>query len=65
MVLLEKEEEHYKKIMDRRQKVEDDKKKILDSIKNMDTKKVENLKKAWEEVNTNFGSIFTTLLPGK
>lgn len=64
MVLLEREEEHYKKIMERRQKVEDDKKKILDSIKNMDTKKVENLKKAWIEVNTNFGSIFSTLLPG-
>ncbi|XP_070501278.1 structural maintenance of chromosomes protein 2 [Chironomus tepperi] len=64
MMLLEKEEEHYKKIMDRRSKVEDDKKKILDSIKNMDTKKVENLKKAWEVVNHNFGSIFTTLLPG-
>lgn len=64
MMLLEKEEEHYKKIMDRRTKVEDDKKKILDSIKNMDTKKIENLKQAWVEVNTNFGSIFTTLLPG-
>lgn len=64
MVLLEKEEEHYKKIMDRRTKIRDDKKKIMDSIKNMDTKKVENLKKAWEEVNSNFGSIFTTLLPG-
>jgi structural maintenance of chromosome 2 len=64
MMLLEKEEEHYKKIMDRRLKIENDKKNILDSIKNMDTKKVENLKKAWEEVNNNFGSIFTTLLPG-
>jgi structural maintenance of chromosome 2 len=64
MMLLEKEEEHYKKIMERRQKVEDDKQKILESIKNMDTKKVENLKKAWEEVNKNFGSIFSTLLPG-
>lgn len=64
MMLLEKEEEHYKKIMERRQKVEDDKRKILESIKNMDTKKIENLKKAWEEVNANFGSIFSTLLPG-
>ncbi|KAG5681053.1 hypothetical protein PVAND_010519 [Polypedilum vanderplanki] len=64
MMLLEKEEEHYKKIMDRRSKIENDKKNILDSIKNMDTKKIENLKKAWEEVNNNFGSIFTTLLPG-
>jgi structural maintenance of chromosome 2 len=64
MVLLEKEEEHYKKIVDRRTKIENDRKKIFDSIKNMDTKKVQDLKKAWEEVNANFGSIFTTLLPG-
>jgi structural maintenance of chromosome 2 len=64
MVLLEKEEEHYKKIVDRRTKIENDRKKIFDSIKNMDSKKVEDLKKAWEEVNGNFGSIFSTLLPG-
>ncbi|CRK96216.1 CLUMA_CG009644, isoform A [Clunio marinus] len=30
----------------------------------MDSKKVENLKKAWHQVNVNFGSIFSTLLPG-
>ena len=64
MVLLEKEEEHYKKIDDRRTKIEADRKKIFDSIKNMDSKKVKDLKKAWEEVNANFGSIFSTLLPG-
>ena len=64
MVLLEKEEEHYKKINDRRTKIEADRKKIFDSIKDMDSKKVKDLKKAWEEVNTNFGSIFSTLLPG-
>lgn len=45
MVLLEKEEEHYKKIMERRSKIENDRKKIMDSIKNMDSKKVEDLKK--------------------
>lgn len=64
MVLLEKEEEHYKKIMERRSKIENDRKKIIDSIKNMDSKKVEDLKKAYEQVNANFGSIFSTLLPG-
>lgn len=64
MMLLEKEEEHYKKITERRQKIENDRKKIFDSIKNMDSKKVEDLKKAWEQVNANFGSIFSTLLPG-
>jgi structural maintenance of chromosome 2 len=64
MVLLEKEEEHYKKIMERRTKIENDRKKIIDSIKNMDDKKKQDLKKAWDQVNTNFGSIFSTLLPG-
>lgn len=64
MMLLEKEEEHYKKIVERRTKIENDRKKIIDSIKNMDSKKVEDLKRAWEQVNANFGSIFSTLLPG-
>lgn len=64
MMLLEKEEEHYKRIVERRSKIENDRKKIIDSIKSMDSKKVEDLKHAWEEVNLNFGSIFSTLLPG-
>lgn len=64
MVLLEREEEHYKKIVERRTKIENDRKKIIDSIKNMDSKKVEDLRKAYTEVNANFGSIFSTLLPG-
>lgn len=64
MMLLEKEEEHYKKICERQAKIENDRKKIIDSIKNMDSKKAEDLKKAYVEVNANFGSIFSTLLPG-
>lgn len=64
MVLLAREEEHYDKIIERRGKVQNDRKKIFDSIKSMDTKKVEDLQKAWEEVDANFGSIFSTLLPG-
>lgn len=64
MVLLAKEEEHYNKIIERRGKIQNDRKKIFDTIKSMDTKKVEDLQKAWEEVNANFGSIFSTLLPG-
>lgn len=64
MVLLEKEEEHYKKIVERRTKIDNDRKKIIDSIKNMDTKKAEDLKTAYEQINANFGSIFSTLLPG-
>lgn len=64
MVLLEKEEEHYKKIVERRSKIDNDRKKIIDSIKNMDTKKERDLKIAYEQINANFGSIFSTLLPG-
>jgi structural maintenance of chromosome 2 len=45
MVLLEKEEEHYKKIMERRSKIENDRKNIIESINKLDSKKVEDLKK--------------------
>ncbi|CAO1400186.1 unnamed protein product [Diamesa serratosioi] len=64
MLLLEKEEEHYKLLNERRKKVEGDKVKILNNIKDLDEKKKLNLKKAWTEVDANFGSIFSTILPG-
>lgn len=64
MMLLEKEEEHYNKIMKREGKIKNDRQKLLDGIKHMDAEKVKNLQKAWEKVNSNFGSIFSTLLPG-
>lgn len=64
MMLLEKEEEHYNKIMKREDKIRNDRQKLMDNIKKMDNEKVKNLEKAWERVNANFGSIFTTLLPG-
>ena len=44
--------------------MENDKKKILAVIKELDEKKKETLRKAWEQVNKDFGSIFSTLLPG-
>lgn len=64
MMLLEKEEEHYKNLTIRRKKIEDDKRKIQDIIKNLDRQKREKLQEAWQDVNKNFGSIFSTLLPG-
>ena len=64
MLLLEKEEEHYKLLIERRKKVEGDKVKILNNIKDLDEKKKINLKKAWTEVDANFSSIFSTILPG-
>ncbi|XP_055592963.1 structural maintenance of chromosomes protein 2 [Uranotaenia lowii] len=64
MVLLEREEEQYKEVMRRKQVVEDDKKKIQRIITDLDEEKKKQLKVAWTEVNENFGSIFSTLLPG-
>ncbi|KAL1394644.1 hypothetical protein pipiens_011800 [Culex pipiens pipiens] len=64
MVLLEREEEQYKEVMRRKQVVEDDKKKIQKIITDLDEEKKKQLKVAWTEVNENFGSIFSTLLPG-
>ena len=42
----------------------DDKKKIQSIIQDLDEKKTKSLKKAWQEVDANFGSIFQILLPG-
>jgi structural maintenance of chromosome 2 len=64
MMLLEKEEEHYKNLTTRCKKIEDDKRKIQEIIKNLDKQKREKLHEAWRDVNKNFGSIFSTLLPG-
>ena len=44
--------------------VENDKTKIETVIRELDEKKNEALKQAWEQVNRDFGSIFGTLLPG-
>uniref|UniRef100_A0A182QA09 Structural maintenance of chromosomes protein n=1 Tax=Anopheles farauti TaxID=69004 RepID=A0A182QA09_9DIPT len=64
MVLLEREEEQYKEVMRRKKMVEDDKKKIQAIIHDLDEEKKKKLKVAWNEVGENFGSIFSTLLPG-
>uniref|UniRef100_A0A6Q2YFL4 Structural maintenance of chromosomes protein n=1 Tax=Esox lucius TaxID=8010 RepID=A0A6Q2YFL4_ESOLU len=44
--------------------VENDKSKILQTIEELDMKKNEALNIAWQKVNKDFGSIFSTLLPG-
>lgn len=64
MVLLEREEEQYKEVIRRKKVVEDDKKKIQAIITDLDEEKKKKLKVAWSEVDENFGSIFSTLLPG-
>ncbi|XP_070563660.1 structural maintenance of chromosomes protein 2-like [Ptychodera flava] len=64
MNMLSKAEEKYNDLMKKKQIVENDKKKILATIIELDEKKSQALRKAWEQVNKDFGSIFSTLLPG-
>ncbi|TGZ53511.1 structural maintenance of chromosomes protein 2 [Temnothorax longispinosus] len=62
--LLDKEEEQYNDTLKKKRIVENDKKKIIETIKHLDEKKKETLLVAWKQVNRDFGSIFSTLLPG-
>ncbi|XP_067679791.1 structural maintenance of chromosomes protein 2-like [Haliotis asinina] len=64
MNMLGKAEEQYNDLMKKRKIVLNDKAKIAAVINELDEKKNEALKKAWEQVNKDFGSIFSTLLPG-
>lgn len=48
--LLDKEEEQYNEAMNRKRIVENDKIKILETIKHLDEKKKQILVKAWEQV---------------
>ena len=54
----------YNDLLRKKRIVEADKAKIVAVIKELDEKKKEALRKAWEQVNKDFGSIFSTLLPG-
>lgn len=62
--LLSKEEERFNETVKKRKIVENDKKKILDAVNRLEEKKKETLLHAWEQVNRDFGSIFSSLLPG-
>ncbi|XP_054253606.1 structural maintenance of chromosomes protein 2 [Indicator indicator] len=57
-------EEKFNDLMRRKRIVENDKLQILATIKQLDQKKREALHIAWKKVNEDFGSIFSTLLPG-
>ncbi|NWU28281.1 SMC2 protein, partial [Dyaphorophyia castanea] len=57
-------EERYNDLMKKKRIVENDKIKILAVIEELDQKKKEALDIAWKKVNEDFGSIFSTLLPG-
>ncbi|KAM6289424.1 structural maintenance of chromosomes protein 2 [Aegotheles albertisi] len=64
MSMLSETEERYNDLTRKKRVVENDKAKILATIKELDRKKTEAINIAWEKVNEDLGSIFSTLLPG-
>ncbi|NWH75213.1 SMC2 protein, partial [Piaya cayana] len=64
MNMLSNVEEKYNELMKKKRIVESDKTKILRTIEELDERKNETLNIAWKKVNEDFGSIFSTLLPG-
>jgi structural maintenance of chromosome 2 len=63
MAMFEKAEQEYKDLLEKRDIIIKDKKKIEEVIKDLDKKKVETLRKTWAKVNKDFDEIFSTLLP--
>ncbi|GAB2265441.1 Structural maintenance of chromosomes protein 2-2 [Dionaea muscipula] len=64
MTMFEKAEEEYNDLISKKNIIENDKAKIKKVIEELDEKKKETLKVAWVKVTNDFGSIFSTLLPG-
>ncbi|XP_066993531.2 structural maintenance of chromosomes protein 2 [Anabrus simplex] len=62
--MLGKEEEQYAELLKKKRTVENDKTKLMAVIHELDEKKKDAVRKAWEQVNKDFGSIFASLLPG-
>jgi structural maintenance of chromosome 2 len=64
MGMIEKAESEYTELLRKRKVVENDKKKIQSVILELDVKKKSEVERTWIKVNRDFGSIFSTLLPG-
>ncbi|XP_057523244.1 structural maintenance of chromosomes protein 2-1-like [Amaranthus tricolor] len=64
MAMFEKAEDEYNNLISKKNIIENDKAKIKKVIEELDEKKKETLKVTWVKVNNDFGSIFSTLLPG-
>lgn len=62
--MLERAEREYRGLVDKKDRIEADKRKIQRVIGELDAKKVEALDTTWRRVNRDFASIFSTLLPG-
>lgn len=54
----------YTSLLKKKIVVENDKKKLLSLIEELDKKKISFLKTAYGQISKDFGSIFNTLLPG-
>jgi len=57
-------EQEYQDLKEKKSIIEKDKAKIEAVISELEEKKNEALNKTWQKVNVDFGSIFSTLLPG-
>ena len=64
MNMLGKAEEQYTDLLRKKTTVETDKAKIHKVIEELENKKKAEVRAAWTKVNKDFGSIFSTLLPG-
>jgi len=64
MSMIENAEGEYTELLRKRKVVENDKKKIQAVIEELDVQKKAELERTWVKVNRDFGSIFSTLLPG-
>lgn len=64
MQMFEKAEQEYNELKRKKDVVENDKRKIEEVMEELDEKKREALETTWRKVNGDFGSIFSTLLPG-
>ncbi|KAL9231457.1 hypothetical protein vseg_006684 [Gypsophila vaccaria] len=64
ITMFENAENEYNGLLSKKNIIENDKAKIKKVIEELDEKKKETLKVTWVKVNSDFGSIFSTLLPG-
>ncbi|KAG2388143.1 hypothetical protein C9374_000993 [Naegleria lovaniensis] len=64
MAMHEKAVEEYNDLVKKREIVQHDRHKIENVIEDLDDKKKKAIEETWKKVNTDFGSIFSTLLNG-
>lgn len=62
--MLERAEQEFKSLEEKRMIVENDRTRIMEVIDELDEQKKKALEATWRKVDTDFGAIFSTLLPG-